>query len=87
MVWVAFQSNTIFNLSRMPSLLLCTPKRVALPLLSKVKAELNRMEDLGVISKVEAPTAWCADMVVVPKADGNIRIPVCVDLTKVNESV
>jgi len=61
---------------------LCTP---ALPLLSKVKAELDRMEDLGVISKVEAPTAWCADMVVVPKADGNIRI--CVNLTKVNESV
>lgn len=43
------------------------------------------MEDLGVISKVEAPTDWCAGMVVVPKADGNIRI--CVDLTKLNENV
>ena len=42
------------------------------------------MEDLGVISKVEAPTDWCAGMVVVPKAEGNIRI--CVDLTKLNES-
>ena len=64
---------------------LCTPRRVALPLLPKVKAELTRMEDMGVISKVEAPTEWCAGMVVVPKPDGNIRI--CVDLTKLNESV
>ena len=43
------------------------------------------MEDLRVITKVEAPTTWCADMMVVPKADGNIRIGV--DLTKLNESI
>ena len=43
------------------------------------------METLGVISKVEEPTDWCAGMVVVPKADGGVRI--CVDLTKLNESV
>ena len=64
---------------------LSTPRRVALPLLPKVKAELTRMEDMGVISKVDTPTEWCAGMVVVPKSDGNIRI--CVDLTKLNESV
>ena len=37
-----------------------TPRRVALPLMSKVKAELERMENLGVISKVDIPTDWCA---------------------------
>ena len=43
------------------------------------------MEQLGVISKVDEPTHWCAGMVVVPKQDGMICI--CVDLTKLNESV
>ena len=45
---------------------LTTPRRVALPLMSKVKAELERMENLGVISIVDIPTDWCAGMVVVP---------------------
>ena len=61
------------------------PRRVALPLLPKVKAELHRMETLGVISKIEEPTEWCSPMVVVPKPNGTVRI--CVDLTKLNESV
>ena len=50
------------------------PRRVAVPLMGKVRAELERMERLGVISKVEGPTEWCAGMVVVPKPDGNVRI-------------
>ena len=43
------------------------------------------MEQLGVISKVDEPTDWCAGMVVVPKQDSKACI--CVDLTKLNESV
>ena len=62
-----------------------TPRRVALPLKAKVREELDRMEKLGVIRKVEKPTPWCAGMVVVPKSNGKVRI--CVDLTKLNESV
>ena len=64
---------------------LTTPRRVPLPLLPKVKEELQRMERLGVITKIEEPTDWCAGMVVVPKQNGKVRI--CVDLTKLNESV
>ena len=45
---------------------LYTPRRVPLPLREKVKAELNRMESIGVISKVNEPSAWCAGMVAVP---------------------
>ena len=43
------------------------------------------MQDLGVIEKVEQPTDWCSGMVVVPKANGKVRI--CVDLTRLNRSV
>jgi len=64
---------------------LSTPRRVAIPLLPRVKEELEQMEQLGVIERVEQPTEWCAGLVVVPKANGKVRL--CVDLTKLNESV
>ena len=64
---------------------LSTPRRIAVPLLPAVKRELQRMEKLGVIRKIDDPTEWCAGMVVVPKANGKVRI--CVDLTKLNQSV
>lgn len=65
---------------------LSTPRRVPLPLLPKVKRELARMEELGVISRVEQPTDWCAGMVPVPKPNRD-EVRVCVDLTKLNNSV
>ena len=43
------------------------------------------MENMGVISKVEEPTPWCAGIVVVPKKTGQVRI--CVDLRHLNSSV
>ena len=64
---------------------LSTPRRVPIPLKKSVKAELERMEKLGVISRVSEPTDWCAGMVVVPKPNGQVRI--CVDLTHLNDSV
>ncbi|XP_060798261.1 uncharacterized protein K02A2.6-like [Neoarius graeffei] len=62
-----------------------TPRRIPLLLMGKVKQELSRMESLGVISRVEDPTDWCTGIVVVLKKTGAVRI--CVDLTKLNESV
>ncbi|KAE8281739.1 hypothetical protein D5F01_LYC20739 [Larimichthys crocea] len=50
-----------------------------------VKEELSRMEQQGVISKVDEPTAWCAPMVAVLKSSGRVRI--CSDLTELNKSV
>ena len=64
---------------------LTTPRHVPIPLLSKVKEELQRMESMGVITRIDEPTEWCAGMVVVPKRGGKVRI--CVDLTKLNKSV
>ena len=43
-----------------------TPRRVAIPLLPQVKTELERMERLEVISRIEEPTECCAPMVVAP---------------------
>ncbi|KAL7867549.1 hypothetical protein SRHO_G00089330 [Serrasalmus rhombeus] len=60
-------------------------RRISLPLMPRVKEELNRMEQQGVISKVEQPTERCAPMVVVPKQTGKVRI--CTDLTELNKSV
>ena len=64
---------------------LTTPRRIAVPLQPKVKAELQRMEKMGVIRKVQEPTEWCSGIVVVPKSNDRVRI--CVDLTKLNENV
>lgn len=64
---------------------LSAPRRVALPLIDKVKSELQRMEEMGVIRKIQEPTEWCSGMVVAPKPNGKIRI--CSDLTRLNMSV
>ena len=60
-------------------------RNVPIPLREKVKSELTRMENLGVISQVDEPTPWCSGMVVVPKNNGSVRI--CVDLKPLNQSV
>ena len=51
-----------------------TLRRVPVPLLTKVKDEILRMEQMQIISKVDEPTEWCAGMVIVPKANGKVRI-------------
>ena len=60
-------------------------RNVPIPLREKVKSELTRMENLGVISQVDEPAPWCSGMVVVLKNNGSVRI--CVDLKPLNQSV
>ena len=69
------------NSSATPFALL-TRRRIPLPLMDQVKAELTRMENQQIISKVEGPTDWCSGMVVVSKPNKKVRI--CVDLTHLN---
>ena len=64
---------------------LYTLRCVPLPLQTKVKTELERMESLGVIMKVEEATEWCAGMVVDPRNNGKVRI--CINLKPLNETV
>ena len=49
---------------------LFTARNVPFALHPKVQQELQRMQQLGVITKVDQPTPWCAGMVTVPKKDG-----------------
>ena len=55
-----------------------TARRVPIPLMPKVKAELERMERKGVMSSVSEQTEWCAPMV---------PVRICVDLKHLNESI
>ena len=59
--------------------------RMPVPLLPRVKAELERMRQLGVTVPVREPTDWCSGMMVVPKLQDKVMI--CVDLTQLNKSV
>ena len=43
------------------------PRRVPLPLQTKVKKGFERLQDLDEIRPVTTPTDWCASIVVVPK--------------------
>lgn len=62
-----------------------TARGVPLPLLQKVKEELERMEASGVIERVTQPTDWCTPMVPVIKPNGQVRI--CVDLKRLNRNI
>ena len=61
------------------------PRWVPLPQRGKVMDELERMETMGVISKVDVSIPWCAGIVVALKKSGAVRI--CVDLKPLNQSV
>ena len=64
---------------------LSVARRVPIPLLPKIKEELEKLESEGIIEKITRPTAWCAPMVPVTKKSGKVRL--CVDLKKLNLSV
>ena len=60
-------------------------RKVTVALREKVKAELDRMEKLNVISKVDEPTKWVNSMVVVPKPNGAVRV--CLDPRDLNKAI
>ncbi|CAB4027042.1 Hypothetical predicted protein [Paramuricea clavata] len=53
------------------------PRKVPYALRDKLKTELDRMENLGVIEKVVEPTEWVNSLVVVEKNNGKVRV--CLD--------
>lgn len=61
------------------------PRRVPIPLMKRLKQEIERLVRMGIIRKVDGPTDWCAGIVLVTKQSGELRV--CVDLTKLNKCV
>jgi hypothetical protein len=58
---------------------------VSVPLLPRLKAEFQSLEEAGIIRKVTKPTAWVHPIVVVPKKNGDIRL--AIDFRKLNECI
>ena len=56
---------------------LATPRRIPIPLPLRVREESKRMEDMGVIEKIDQPTEWCS-----PGKGG-----ICGDVTQLNKAV
>ena len=62
------------------------PRRVPYALRDSVKKELDRMENLGVISKVTEATDWVNSMVIVEKPNKN-GLRICLDPKDLNRAV
>ncbi|UYV62790.1 K02A2.6-like, partial [Cordylochernes scorpioides] len=60
-------------------------RKIPFSIREKVKAELERMEKLDIIEKVEEPSEWTHPIVVVQKPSGDVRI--CMDHRELNKYV
>ena len=61
------------------------PRRIAVSLLEKVRAELQRMEGLGVIAREWEPTDCVNSLITVHKPDGSVRL--CMDPSHLNKAI
>ena len=48
-------------------------RKVSFLMFDKTKSEIDRMLQMGIISKIDQPTEWCAPMIVTTKPSGDIR--------------
>ena len=61
-------------------------RRIPFGVREKVERKLDELLESGIIEEVpEGPTGWVSPLVVVPKADGDIRI--CVDMRCANQAI
>lgn len=60
-------------------------RKVPFALKHQLKEELDRMESLGVIRKIDEPTEWVSSLVIVDKKNGKLRI--CLDPRDLNRAI
>ena len=61
------------------------PRKVPFALREKLKDELNRMMRLNIIDKVDGPTDWVSNLVIVEKPNGKLRV--CLDPRDLNQAI
>lgn len=61
------------------------PRKIPFALHGALKDELDRMEKLGVIAKIDEPTEWVNSIVLVSKPNGRIRL--CLDPRNLNKAI
>ena len=63
-------------------------RRIPFHLREQVEAELQRLEDLDIIEKVDGPTDWVSPIVVAPKPKSkHNEIRICVDMRQPNQAI
>ena len=62
-------------------------RRIPFHVRKQVEAELERLEKLDIIEKVEGPTPWVSPIVVAPQPRNPSQIRLCVDMRRPNEAV
>lgn len=60
-------------------------RRVPFHVRKKVEDKLKELEELDIIETVDGPTPWVSPVVIVPKANEEIRL--CVDMREVNKAI
>ena len=66
--------------------IICSPRNIPVALRECVRDEIDRMEKLGVLKKVEEPTAWVSSLVVIEKhKTGKLRL--CLDPRHLNKAI
>lgn len=64
---------------------ICPARKVPLGLRDKLRVELSRMEELGIVRKVNHPTEWVNPIVIAAKKNGDIRL--CLDARVLNNAI
>lgn len=62
-----------------------SPRKIPFKLENRIKEELEKLENLGVIRRVNEPTEWVNSMVVTRKKDNSVRI--CLDPQNLNKCI
>ena len=76
-----------FHITTDPSItpVVHAPRKCPIHLRDEIQAELQDMENIGVIAKVTAPTEWVSSIVCSRKSSGRLRI--CLDPKDLNEAI